>query len=212
VSTLRRALALNRFPAFCATLIGGSTLLQLPLRTLALQLRSLHGLGDRSIKLLVDFNAALISASAAFSLLNGQPRNAPPKPAQTTPLSHLDVVKAGPFDEPPESGSREVDSITLDAKSLTRADLAGKTMDLTLFAVIRAGDVLINQVCNRLPSSSAKQVVSRSTPTALFCFSAATIMHAWFYSPLRLPQTYNNWISAAAELDHRLLLVLRHAR
>ena len=37
-------------------------------------------------------------------------------------------------------------------------------------------------------------------------------MHAWFYSPSRLPQTYNRWISAAAKLDYRLLLVLRHAR
>lgn len=37
-------------------------------------------------------------------------------------------------------------------------------------------------------------------------------MHAWFYTPSRLPQTYNRWISAAAELDHRLVLVLRHVR
>jgi hypothetical protein len=175
-------------------------------------MRSLRGLGDRYIGLLVTFSAALISASAAFSLLNGQPQNAPPNPPQPAPLSHLDVVKPGPFDEPPESGSREVDSATLDAKLMSRADLAGKTMDLTLFAAVRAGHVLIDQLCSRLPSSTAKQVVSRSTPPALFCFSAATIMHAWFYSPLRLPQTYNKWISAAAELDHRLLLVLRHAR
>ncbi|KAL5414808.1 hypothetical protein PMIN03_002028 [Paraphaeosphaeria minitans] len=122
------------------------------------------------------------------------------------------MVDPSPFYEPPEGGLREVDNATLNAKSLSRMGLAGKTMDLTLFAAIRAGDVLISQVCNRLPSSRARQVVSRSTPTVLFCFSAATIMHAWFYSPSRLPQSYNRWISAAAELDHRLILALRHAR
>ncbi|KAK7179267.1 hypothetical protein DPSP01_003481 [Paraphaeosphaeria sporulosa] len=212
VSTLRRALSLNRFPAFCATLIGGSTLLQLPLRTLACQIGGLRGLGGRYIRLFVNFSAALISASAAFSLLNSRPHNGSVTPAQTTPLSHLDIVNPSPFDEPPESGLREVDDATLNAKSLSRMDLAGKTMDLTLFAAIRAGDVLISQACNRLPSSRAGQVVSRSTPTVLFCFSAATVMHAWFYSPSRLPQTYNRWISAAANLDHRLLLALRHAR
>ena len=37
-------------------------------------------------------------------------------------------------------------------------------------------------------------------------------MHAWFYSPSRLPQTYNAWISAAADVDDRLVLALRHAR
>ena len=37
-------------------------------------------------------------------------------------------------------------------------------------------------------------------------------MWSWFYSPSRLPQSYNAWISAAAELDHRLMLALRHAR
>ncbi|KAL5431900.1 hypothetical protein PMIN07_008928 [Paraphaeosphaeria minitans] len=212
VSTLRRELSLNRFPASCATLIGGSTLLQLPLRTLACRIGSLCGVGDRYIRLFVTFSAALISASAAFRLLNIRPRNGPVTPAQNVPRSHLDMVDPSPFYEPPEGGLREVDNATLNAKSLSRMGLAGKTMDLTLFAAIRAGDVLISQVCNRLPSSRARQVVSRSTPTVLFCFSAATIMHAWFYSPSRLPQSYNRWISAAAELDHRLILALRHAR
>jgi hypothetical protein len=46
----------------------------------------------------------------------------------------------------------------------------------------------------------------------LFCFSAASIMHAWFYTPSRLPRDYNRWISAAAGLDKRLLSALRHAR
>jgi hypothetical protein len=87
-------------------------------------------------------------------------------------------------------------------------------MDLTLFTVIRALDIVVSSAWDRLPSErrSKLRVIPKTAPTALFCFSAATIMHAWFYTPLRLPRTYNSWISAAAELDRRLLLALRHAR
>jgi hypothetical protein len=37
-------------------------------------------------------------------------------------------------------------------------------------------------------------------------------MHAFFYSPSRLPFTYVNWIERIAELDERLLRALREAR
>ncbi|KAF1977958.1 hypothetical protein BU23DRAFT_587391 [Bimuria novae-zelandiae CBS 107.79] len=209
VSTLRRALSPNRFPAFCATLVGGSTVLQEPLAllfsTISLS-RHAQGYNQKLLAVLAKFAAAFVSALAAFSLLNRQPQASS---TQTTPISHLDVIKPGPFDEPPELGSNVVDDAKLRANILSRA---GKTMDLTLLAAVRACDVLISKVWDRTPASMSKNIVSRSTPTILFCFSAATIMHAWFYSPSRLPQTYNQWISAAAELDDRLLLTLRHAR
>lgn len=130
------------------------------------------------------------------------------------PLSHLEVIKPGPFDEPPEINSKEIDNATLNARSLSRADLAGKTIDLTIFAVIRALDIIISGAWDRLPlkPSSRIQKASKSATPLLFFFSAASIMHAWFYSPSRLPHSYNTWISAAAELDHRLLLALRHIR
>ena len=85
-------------------------------------------------------------------------------------------------------------------------------MDLTLFAVIRALDIMISSATARLNPSSLTRKATSKLPTPLFCFSAATIMWSWFYSPSRLPQSYNAWISAAAELDHRLVLALRHAR
>lgn len=84
-------------------------------------------------------------------------------------------------------------------------------MDLTLFAVIRALDVLVGATTPLAPSSVLRKATSK-LPGPLFCFSAATIMWSWFYSPSRLPRSYNAWISAAAELDHRLVLALRHAR
>lgn len=85
-------------------------------------------------------------------------------------------------------------------------------MDLTLFAVIRALDIAVGTTTSSLKPYSNLRKATSKLPIALFCFSAATIMWSWFYSPSRLPQSYNAWISAAAALDHRLLLALRHAR
>ena len=36
-------------------------------------------------------------------------------------------------------------------------------------------------------------------------------MWAWFYLPDRLPRAYNTWIGEAAQIDHRLIHVLRKA-
>lgn len=96
--------------------------------------------------------------------------------------------------------------------TLARPDLAGRTIDLTLFAVVRALDTVISTAVAQMKPSSTTRKAASKLPTPLFCFSAATIMWSWFYSPSRLPSSYNAWISAAAELDHRLVLALRHAR
>lgn len=214
-------MGIHRFPTFCAVLVGGSTLLQAPIKAFIVELLRLARNVPRSNNLriagiLAKFTAALISSFISFSLLNDVPLNSPPASAvsPSQPTSHLDFIKPGPFDSPPEPSSSEVSEATLNARSLSRKDLAGKTMDLTLFSVVRALDVVISSVWNRcsLDENSRFDRLSRSTPTVLFCASAATIMRAWFYNPSRLPQSYNSWISAAAEIDHRLILALRHAR
>ncbi|PVI07117.1 hypothetical protein DM02DRAFT_352762, partial [Periconia macrospinosa] len=223
VTIFQQALSIHRFPFFCASFIAGSTLLQLPIQALLIQALRLHifplshGLTKlHRISHLAKFTAALISASFSFILLNSRSCShlAVSRNTQVLPSSHLEFIKPGPFDEPPESGVQEVDDATLHIKSLSRADLAGKTIDLTLFAVVRAADVLIQGAKPRLSSGSSSKArsLARAITPLLFCFSAATIMHAWFYSPSRLPHSYNTWISRAAKLDHRLLLVLRHAR
>ncbi|KAF1925468.1 uncharacterized protein M421DRAFT_103179 [Didymella exigua CBS 183.55] len=85
-------------------------------------------------------------------------------------------------------------------------------MDLTLFAAIRALDVVASSAAAALKPSSLTRRAAGKLATPLFCFSAATVMWSWFYAPSRLPRSHNAWISAAAELDHRLVLALRHAR
>ncbi|KAF3048097.1 hypothetical protein E8E12_010288 [Didymella heteroderae] len=209
IHTLREALAVHRFPTFCAVLVGGSTLLQIPIKAILdiiiPRLRSSSRSLDLGVtQLFARFLAALISASISFRLLNNAPTSTAAFVA-SDPTPVLNRFAPGPFDEPPEEGSVE-------ATTLSRPDLAGRTMDLTLFTAIRALDILISSATARLKPSSLIRRATRRFPTPLFCFSAATIMWSWFYSPSRLPRSYNAWISAAAELDHRLVLALRHAR
>ena len=90
---------------------------------------------------------------------------------------------------------------------------AGKSIDLTLFTVIRALDVLVqslglsDQISNR-----ALRFCAKITTPFLFAASSATIMHAFFYSPSRLPFSYVSWIDRIAGVDPRLVEALRHAR
>ncbi|KAF2005074.1 hypothetical protein P154DRAFT_518642 [Amniculicola lignicola CBS 123094] len=216
---IRQALALHRFPTFCGVLVGGSTLLPIPVYRLVsgvLQaIPVVPTISTSQRRRFATFLAALLSASLSFRLLNRVPTSLQQDVEAAQPLTHLEVCSPGPFDEPPERSSREIDASTLDAKLLTRSDLAGRTMDLTLFSVIRALDIAVSTMwdhATRSGTAEKAKLVSSITPPLLFCFSAATIMHAWFYTPSRLPTTYNRWISAAAELDQRLLLTLRHAR
>ena len=219
VHVLGEALALHRFPAFCAVLVGGSTLGQIPIHALlatVLHLVKTHPRAGelRLTRFCARFIAALLAASASFTLLNSAPDTHLSLTASVPFQPRRHGARLGPFDEPPENGSRQAAQVTTDSTSSPRVKLAGRTMDLTLFAAIRALDVVLGNPT--LPSSvkpdSRLRRAARHAPTGLFCFSAATIMWAWFYSPSRLPHSYNSWISAAAELDHRLVLALRHAR
>ncbi|CZT41463.1 related to integral membrane protein [Rhynchosporium secalis] len=94
-------------------------------------------------------------------------------------------------------------------------------MDLTLFAVTRALDVVIGELwtqrrdrrkTTRRWSSKIDKVISTLADPAIFASSCALIMWAWIYTPDRLPRSYNKWIKSAAAVDQRLLLALRRMR
>ncbi|CZS99382.1 related to integral membrane protein [Rhynchosporium agropyri] len=97
---------------------------------------------------------------------------------------------------------------------------AGRTMDLTLFAVTRALDVVIGELWTQRRDrrkttrrwSSIDKVISTLADPAIFASSCALIMWAWIYTPDRLPRSYNKWIKSAAAVDQRLLLSLRRMR
>lgn len=102
----------------------------------------------------------------------------------------------------------------------SRVNLAGKTMDLTLFAVIRATDILVGELWSRHRSrriaqnrwSRIESCIPHLTDAGLFVISAGAVMWAWIYLPGRLPRAYTRWIADAAQVDPRLIETLRRAR
>lgn len=98
--------------------------------------------------------------------------------------------------------------------------LAGRTLDLTLFAASRAVDVIIGEFWSRRRTARlstqkwtrTEQLISHLADPAVFAVSSGLIMWAWFYSPDRLPPSYNKWITSAASVDERLIEALRRCR
>ncbi|CAK7265915.1 hypothetical protein SEPCBS119000_001755 [Sporothrix epigloea] len=110
---------------------------------------------------------------------------------------------------------------TQDAALTTAAvPCAGRTLDLTLFAVTRALDVVVGELWARRRQrkvaagswTGLEALVGRLTDSAIFASSSALVMWAWFYVPSRLPHAYNKWITSAAAVDARLIDALRLCR
>lgn len=101
-----------------------------------------------------------------------------------------------------------------------RPDLAGRTLDLTLFSFTRAAGVIASlawtEWAKRRKSkgrwSRVEDIAPRLADAGLFAGSAAVVMWAWFYAPERLPRSYEKWIGEAAQVDGRLIEALRRAR
>ena len=214
---MKGSLALRRFPTFCAALVGGYTFLQIPLRQLYDFLCILlEGKNRRSRRLykgrlaVPRFLAALVSAWFSLQLLNKF------KPSRVNEVTTARRPEA-PQKDDPDAGLQAGTTTPLIPKD-TEAPilLAGKTLDLTILAGSRALDTLIINLWRRsqshyLPTTTSK-AVSQHSSTLLFALSSGTIMWAWFYHPTRLPPTYNKWIASAADVDLRLIHLLREAR
>ncbi|KAI1923988.1 hypothetical protein LOZ65_003181 [Ophidiomyces ophidiicola] len=212
------ALRWNRFPTFCALVTGGSTLLPYLLDKAIASLFSRQKPTNKvvlTVKLsrVLRFAAIFVSAWTCFPLLNtkqvpkSQPH--PTKPGNSvtknekcnTQLDHQDGSK--PFSDTPDV-----------------PHLAGRTLDLTLFAMVRAMDVLASLSWSRWrryrKSRKAFTRIEASLPhlfdTGVFAGTAAIVMWAWFYLPERLPFSYGKWISDAAQIDPRIIEALRSAR
>ncbi|KAK3321184.1 hypothetical protein B0T19DRAFT_466448 [Cercophora scortea] len=174
VRILRGGLAWQRFPTFCAAIVGGSTFLAVPLRAIFDRLAGNLSLLAR--QRLSRWLATFIAGYISLLLL------------QSKPL-------------PPTDNSQPP------------ARLAGRTLDLTLFAFTRALDATITTVYRRRhPSTTTKSPLTRAVDPLIFALSSSLIMWAWFYHPARLPPSYQKWISSAAAVDPRLILALRRCR
>ncbi|KAI9312035.1 hypothetical protein BX666DRAFT_1992031 [Dichotomocladium elegans] len=88
-----------------------------------------------------------------------------------------------------------------------------KTLDFTLFALVRALDLMAHRAYNS--SAVRKRVphwVLEYGNVGVFAAASSEIMFAWFYAPERLPRSYSTWITKMSEMDERLLLALRAIR
>ncbi|KAF7538772.1 hypothetical protein G7Z17_g12567 [Cylindrodendrum hubeiense] len=178
---VRMGFNLQRFPAFCAVLAGGSTILQEPLKSIID--KAARSLSEAARLRLASWLSAFVAAWYGIRLLHTYESRAY---TETIPVA---------ADSPPDAQPQTI-------------KLAGRTLDLTLFALARALDV----VDKLLTSPWAEQCVSRLIDPLAFAASSGLAMWAWFYAPETLPRTYNKWITSAASVDPRLIEALRRCR
>ncbi|KAK1761116.1 hypothetical protein QBC47DRAFT_21961 [Echria macrotheca] len=193
LAILRGGLDPRRFPAFCAAVVGGSTLLELPLRAAFNKLAG--SLSNVARIRLSRWFASFIAAWLGLRLLQSKQSAGFTEPAPVRPDSHLDA------------GRQE-------------SRYAGRTLDLTLFAFTRALDVIVGELwtrrkAHRLASqrwTRLEDAISRLVDPAVFAVSSGLIMWTWIYNPSRLPRAYNKWIGSAAAVDPRLIEALQRCR
>ncbi|KAF7559710.1 hypothetical protein G7046_g4420 [Stylonectria norvegica] len=187
---LKTGLQCQRFPTFCAVLVGGSTLLQEPLRSILEKVA--RGLSDAARLRLARWISAFTAAWLSLRLLQSKES-----------VAYSETAAGLPTDAKPQT-----------------VRFAGKTMDLTLFAATRALDVVIGDLWSRHRRrrqvsqgwTMAEQGVSNLVDPLVFVASCGFIMWSWVFTPEKLPQGYNKWIASAAAVDPRLVEALRRLR
>ncbi|KAI9158472.1 hypothetical protein HJFPF1_06467 [Paramyrothecium foliicola] len=186
---LKTALERHRFPAFCAALAGGTSLLQDPARKFVDQIsKSSYTTRLRLARWIAGFVAGWLS----LQLLHSNKQNDLTASKRSRAKDHS--PKPGAF--------------------------TSRTLDLTLFAVTRAVDVIIGELWSQRKArrqasnqwTKLEQLVSYLVDPMVFAASSGLIMWAWFYNPAKLPRGYGKWISSAAAVDGRLIEALRQAR
>ncbi|KAB8288172.1 hypothetical protein EYC80_010178 [Monilinia laxa] len=191
VGVLEGGLELQRFPTFCAALVGGSTLLQIPLREV---FERLFGKLSVITKLRITrYLSTFISAYFSLKLLQSRPS---------------------------KTFTEEVPHETKNGVQFRPTKFAGRTLDLTLFTFTRASDYIVGELWTRRKIRRQKsgkwsrldKTISSLTDPIIFASSSALIMWAFIYMPARLPRAYNKWIKSAAQVDARLLKALRCCR
>ncbi|KAI9804592.1 MAG: hypothetical protein M1833_006665 [Piccolia ochrophora] len=214
MSIARNGFARNGFPTFCGSLIGGYAFLrivffQISARFSSGKFRSVAYL--RRAGLLVEFLSALTAAALSFRLLNG------PSPPPATEAGKANRKQRG---FPTEDGEQRSRSVFEADRASAKPLLAGKSMDLTLFAAIRAADAVIGEVWTRRKTSristkrwtKLESLTGSAADAGLFSISSSLVMWSWIYLPDRLPRSYRKWIREAADVDGRLVEALRRLR
>ncbi|KAJ5173577.1 uncharacterized protein N7500_001508 [Penicillium coprophilum] len=210
VKVLTGPFRLSSFPTACASLVGGSTLLPIGLYRLCALITAALSKGDvqisQKLDRLIRFVITFLSGWFSFQLLN---RN-----RICLPIEDVTAIR--------NSTDQEQDPGQVMANPLEhhRPELAGRTMDLTIYMVTRAVDAVACVAWGRWSRrrhaqnrwTTVESLVPGFADAAGFAMSASVVMWAWFYLPERLPKTYEKWIREAAQVDSRLIEALRRVR
>ncbi|PWY89394.1 integral membrane protein [Aspergillus sclerotioniger CBS 115572] len=208
--TLTSTIRPDAFPTFCALLVGGSTVFPLLLfrclahlhRRLGSTFRPFNATTSMRLLRLV---SALLSAWFGFNLLNRRPIRVQGAYGQCQGTTE-------------SNNAAGQDKFSLEPHS--RPQFAGRTMDLTLFSLTRAADLMVftgwaqwkRWRKSKNQWTIAERVAPKLADSGMFATSAAIVMWAWFYMPERLPKSYGKWIGEVANVDGRLVEALRRAR
>ncbi|KAH8899516.1 hypothetical protein GQ53DRAFT_314019 [Thozetella sp. PMI_491] len=190
---LRYGLEWRRFPTFCAVIIGGSTILEVPLR--AAFNRLAQNLSELTRRRISRWLASFIAGWLSIQILQSK---------ETAGFADTAPAEPGA----PEGAAQKT------------VRYAGRTLDLSLFAATRALDVIVGELwaqhkSRRLAANkwtAVEAFVSHFTDPTVFALSSGLIMWTWIYNPTRLPRAYNKWIGSAAAVDPRLTEALRRCR
>ncbi|CAI7569688.1 unnamed protein product [Penicillium crustosum] len=203
-------LRLNSFPTACASLVGGSTLLPIGFYRLCALVTA--GLFKRDVQIsqgldrLIRFVITFLSGWFSFQLLN---RN-----RICLPVEDVRAIR-NLTDQGKNPGQ-----VMANPLGHHLPELAGRTMDLTIYMVTRSIDAVACAAWGRWSRrrraqnrwTTVESLVPGFADATVFAMSAAVVMWAWFYLPERLPRTYEKWIREAAQVDSRLIEALRRVR
>ncbi|KAI0532231.1 integral membrane protein [Xylaria digitata] len=178
----------QRFPTFCATLVGGTTLVDVLIRRLINRLKV--KLSDVARRRLSIWISSFVAGWLSLRLLQSKKTNA---------FAETKTVD-GDKQETVRYAGRTLD-LTLFA--------ATRAVDVVV------GELWSQRRQRRVAAdrwSWLDSFVSNMADPCIFAASCAFIMWAWFYAPSALPASYNKWISSAAAVDSRLIEALRRCR
>ncbi|KAA1110808.1 hypothetical protein PGT21_032124 [Puccinia graminis f. sp. tritici] len=152
------------------------------------------------VALLSTFSAASLSSLLAITILQSK---------HTSALMAQDPLHPTmtPYPTLNSQPSRKQPSTT----NVSRAQRQSPTLDFTLFFTVRALDTLCRSLFDNF-SPAWLGFLSRCSDTILFQLCCWRIMWCWFYTPWRLPMSYVKWITTLAEMDPRLLQLIRLAK
>ncbi|KAI1121682.1 integral membrane protein [Nemania abortiva] len=178
----------QRFPTFCALLVGGTTLFDVLVRRLISRLKV--QLSDVAKRRLSRWISSFIAGWLSLRLLQSK---------KTSAFAETKTADGGKQQTVRYAG-RTLD-LTLFAATRAVDVVVGELWSQRRQRRLAAGR------CTWLDS-----FISKMADPSIFAASCACIMWAWFYAPSALPRSYNKWISSAAAVDSRLIEALRRCR